>query len=210
MQATPVTWWMLLEAGWRGDGRLKMLSGGDVLPPSLARRLLRCGSSLWNLYGPTETTVWSTMWEVRSDEAPVPIGRPVANTTLYALDKAWDPVELGNVGELFIGGAGVARGYAGRPDLTAERFVPDPFAAGGSRMYRTGDLVRHREGGELEFLGRLDRQVKVRGHRIELGEIETVLAEHPDVREAVAAVWEDPPGEAVEPLPAPSFVRFGR
>jgi amino acid adenylation domain-containing protein len=196
MQATPATWRMLWTSGWEGDPRLAILCGGEALPPELARELLPRGRALWNLYGPTETTIWSAVQRVASAES-IHLGQPIANTRLYVLDPALRPCALGVPGELCIGGDGVVRGYLGRPALTADRFVPDPFAAApGARLYRTGDLVRRKADGALEFLGRTDFQVKVRGFRIELGEIEAVLAAHPAVREAVAVVREDTPGDA--------------
>ncbi len=195
MQATPATWRLLLESGWEGEPDLRVLCGGEALPRELAGRLLDKVESLWNLYGPTETTVWSTAGLVERGEGPVPLGAPIANTRLHLLDAAGQPVPAGVPGELFIGGDGLARSYLGRPALTAERFVPDPFASArgtpGARMYRTGDLVRRRAGGALEFLGRTDFQVKIRGFRIELGEVEAVLAALPGVREAVVVVRSD-------------------
>jgi amino acid adenylation domain-containing protein len=196
MQATPATWRLLAHGGWAGDARLRMLCGGEALPADLARELLPRGASLWNLYGPTETTIWSTVQRVESAES-IHLGRPIANTQVHVLDDALRPCPAGVPGELYIGGDGVVRGYLRRPALTAERFVPDAFSAdAGARLYRTGDLVRRRADGALEFLGRTDFQVKVRGFRIELGEIEARLAEHPSVRQAVAAVREDVPGDA--------------
>jgi len=188
-QATPSTWQMLLETGWTGGQALTVLVGGEALSPGLASRLLaRCGR-LFNVYGPTETTVWATAAEIRASDQVVTIGRPLANVKAYVLNPERRLVPVGVVGELWIGGAGVALGYHGRDALTTERFVPDPFVATpGARMYRTGDLVRWRDGGELECLGRVDHQVKVRGHRIELDEIEHALERHPLVRQAVVAV----------------------
>jgi amino acid adenylation domain-containing protein len=223
MQATPATWAMLLASGWTPGAGMRILSGGEALPRPVADALLTTGAELWNLYGPTETTIWSAAAPVPA-EGPVPLGAPIANTTLYVLDAAGNPAPLGVPGELFIGGAGVARGYLNRPGLTAERFVPDPFGAAGSRLYRTGDRVRRKESASvrecvsasvgdsqgagheqrsqppsthalthsrthaLEFLGRVDFQVKLRGFRIELGEIESALRAHPAVAGAAAAV----------------------
>jgi amino acid adenylation domain-containing protein len=196
LQATPSMWRMLVEAGWRGDGRLRALCGGEAMPRDLADELLaRCGS-VWNMYGPTETTVWSAVAEVGAGEGPVPIGPPVANTRLYVLDPRLQLVPVGVPGELCIGGQGVARGYLGRPELTAERFVPDPFhPAPGARMYRTGDLVRRLPGGDIEFLGRMDAQLKVRGYRIEPGEVESALVAHPGVAQAVVTAHDYGPGD---------------
>ncbi len=186
MQATPTTWRMLLDSGWRPAGELKALCGGEPLPVALADRLLDAGVELWNMYGPTETTIWSTCKQVMTRGESLTIGRPIANTTIYILDRHRQPVPIGAAGELWIGGHGLARGYRGRDDLTAERFIPDPFdQTPGARIYLTGDLARYRADGEIEFLGRIDNQVKVRGFRIELGEIETVLSRHPSVTEAV-------------------------
>ncbi len=195
MQATPTTWRMLLEAGWKGSPKIKILCGGEAWPDELARALRgRCGS-LWNMYGPTETTIWSAVDEV-SEHGKVLIGKPIANTRFHVLDRNLQPVPVGVPGELFIGGDGLALGYLDRPQLTAERFVTDPFTPEpGARMYRTGDLVRYRTDGRIEFLGRLDHQVKIRGFRIELGEIESVLSRHAGVREAVVLAREDVPGE---------------
>jgi amino acid adenylation domain-containing protein len=196
LQATPATWRMLLEAGWQGKPTLTMLCGGETLPRSLANQLLEKGAALWNVYGPTETTIWSSAWRVEAGEGPISIGRPIAKTRLYVLDKRLRTVPIGVVGELYIAGAGLARGYRDRPGLTAERFVPDPFGAmPGGRLYRSGDLARWWSDGTLECLGRVDHQVKIRGFRVELHEVETALARHPAVREAVVAARPDPSGE---------------
>ncbi|MFF5232192.1 amino acid adenylation domain-containing protein [Dactylosporangium sp. NPDC000521] len=190
VQATPSGWRLLLEAGLsRGD--LVAVTGGEALPADLAARLAPLVRRLVNAYGPTETTVWSALADIAPD-APVTIGGPVANTTLHVLDDALRPVPDGIAGELWIGGVGVAHGYRGRGGLTADRFRPDPFGAPGARIYGTGDRVRRGPSG-LEFLGRVDNQVKLRGHRIEPGEIEARLATHPAVAQA-AVVLADPHG----------------
>jgi amino acid adenylation domain-containing protein/thioester reductase-like protein len=191
MQATPATWRLLLAAGWRGRPRLAALCGGEALPRELAGELLERSGALWNLYGPTETTVYSTGERVAPGPGAVPLGRPIANTVLRLLDRGLEPVPLGVVGELYVGGAGLARGYLGQPGLTADRFVPAPLGeTTGERLYRTGDLARLRADGTLEFLGRADHQVKLRGVRIELGEIEAVLGETSVVAAAAVAVRE--------------------
>jgi amino acid adenylation domain-containing protein len=200
MQATPATWKMLLDAGWPGDPQLTVLCGGEALAPELARALCRRSAAVWNMYGPTETTIWSALYRVRGDEAGrVPVGRPIDATRLYVLDRHGELQPQGIAGELYIGGAGVASGYFGRPELTAQRFLPDPFAANAAnsanavgdappRMYRTGDCVRLRGDGNFEYLSRLDDQIKLRGFRIEPGEIEALLREHPAIRDAVVVV----------------------
>jgi len=196
MQATPATWRLLIETGWPGSHWLKILCGGEALPRPLANQLLERGGCLWNLYGPTETTIWSAACQVEGVDEPVPIGRPIANTQFYVLDPRLESLPVGVPGELYIGGVGLARGYLNRPGLTADKFVPHPFSQeGGARLYKAGDLVRRRLDGTLEFLGRVDHQVKVRGFRIELAEIEAVLAQHPAVRQTVVVAREDRPGE---------------
>jgi amino acid adenylation domain-containing protein len=171
----------------------KLFLGGEPLPLSLANQLGETlGAEIFNMYGPTETTVWSTTKKLAKSAASIPIGRPIANTRTYVVDEHGMLAPIGDVGELYIGGAGVTRGYWRRPELTAERFVANCFAPGqGGKIYRTGDLVRYRDDGEIEFVGRTDHQVKIRGFRIELGEIETVLGAHPAVHEAVAVARRD-------------------
>ncbi|MYV64551.1 amino acid adenylation domain-containing protein, partial [Streptomyces sp. SID2131] len=188
VQATPATWHLLMEAGWESPG-VRALCGGEALPTALAARMRSALGTVWNVYGPTETTVWSTAHHLRTGDpdGPVPIGGALANTRLHVLDGRLRPLPVGVFGELYIGGDGVARGYHGRPALTAERFVADPFDAGG-RLYRTGDLVRRLPDGGLEYRGRADSQVKVRGHRIEPGEIEAALVRRPEVAAAAVAV----------------------
>ncbi len=196
MQATPTTWRMLIEAGWQGDKRLKLLCGGEALPLELANQIAERCASLWNMYGPTETTIWSTMHPFERGDKNVSIGRPIGNTSCYILDGHLQSVPVGVSGELFIGGAGVARGYLNRPELTEEKFILDPFfGKPGARMYRTGDLVRYSPDGDMQFLGRIDHQVKICGFRVELGEIETILSQHPTVKQAVVIVREDVPGD---------------
>src|SRR5258708_14190815 len=195
LQATPATYRLLLEAGWRGTVGLKALCGGEALPPDLAKNVAeRC--QLWNLYGPTEATIWSILTKIGTVEGWVPIGHPLDNTTVYVLDCEMNPVPLGVTGEMYLGGEGLARGYWTRPGLTAERFIPDPFGAKpGARMYRTGDLVRRLANGDIEYLGRIDDQVKIRGYRIEPGEVEAAPLESGLAAEAAVVAREDRQGE---------------
>ena len=194
LQATPVTWWMLLEAGWKGNPRLKALCGGEALPGDLAAQLIDRCAELWNMYGPTETTIWSSIYQVKSKPVGVvSIGRPIGNTTMYVLDARGELQPPGVSGELYIGGDGVGRGYWKRPELTAEKFLFDPFRPG-DRMYRTGDLARFLPDGNLQYISRVDFQVKLRGFRIELGEIESVLDKHALVGQSVVMLREDEPG----------------
>ncbi|HEY9405347.1 MAG TPA: amino acid adenylation domain-containing protein [Pyrinomonadaceae bacterium] len=197
VQATPATWRMLLDVGWRPPRPMRIASGGEALPGELAWRLRDLGLEVWNLYGPTETTIWSAVRCLPgADQIPrdgiAPIGKPIDNTQLYVLDPHFSPQPVGIPGELYIGGEGLARGYLNRPDMTAERYCPDPFSGQpGARLYRTGDLVRRLSNGEIEFMGRLDNQVKVRGFRIELGEIESALLRHEAIGQAVVVARED-------------------
>ncbi len=197
MQATPATWQMLINAGWQGQTGLKILCGGEALSRELANELLARGVTLWNMYGPTETTIWSTTCRIEVvGDGPITVGRPLANTQIYLLDEYHEPVPIGVAGELHIGGDGLARGYLKRPQLTAEKFIPNPFSEeSDARMYKTGDLARYLANGEIEYLGRIDHQVKIRGFRIELGEIESVLRQHAQVRESVVVAREDVEGE---------------
>lgn len=195
LQATPVTWRMLLEFGFQPRLGFKMLCGGESWTPAIADKLLATGGRLWNMYGPTETTVWSSITEVKRGATRMTIGPPIANTRFYVLDARLQLVPPGIPGELAIAGAGVARGYFENETLTAEKFLIDPFVPA-QRMYRTGDEVRQLPDGRIEFLGRLDQQVKLRGFRIELGEVETAICALPDVRDAVVVLRRDKDGEA--------------
>lgn len=200
LQATPATWKLLMAAGWSGTPGLRILCGGEALTRSLADDLQARGAEIWNLYGPTETTVWSTVEQVPIS-GPILVGRPIANTSVYVLDEAMEPVPVGVAGELWIGGQGVATGYHGRADLTAERFVANPFRPA-ERLYRTGDLARWRADGRLEHLGRADLQLKVRGYRIEPGEIESRLRAMTGVRDAVVTAVADRLVAYVVPAPS--------
>jgi amino acid adenylation domain-containing protein len=217
MQATPVTWRLLIEAGWQGSPNLKILVGGEAVPHKLANQLLQRAETVWNMYGPTETTIWSTTRKLEPGEVGVSIGRPIANTEIYILDKVMQPVPVGVAGELLIGGDGLAKGYFKRPELTGEKFIPHPFSQDQkARLYRTGDLVRYRPNGDIEFLGRIDHQIKIRGFRIELGEIEAVLRQYPGVNETVVVAREDLSGDprlvaylvpGLQPAPAAGELR---
>lgn len=193
MQGTPITWRMMVESGWLGFEGLKILCGGDTMTPNLAGELIPRCSTLWNLYGPTETTIWSTVSRVRSAESRIPIGRPIANTEIYIVDSQLREVPVGATGELLIGGDGLARGYLNHPELTAERFIKNPFSQDkAARLYKTGDLCRRLPDGTIECLGRNDSQVKIRGYRIELGDVEAALESHPRVAYAATKVVEGP------------------
>ena len=196
MQATPTTWRMLLENGWEGKSNLRIFCGGEALTADLAGQLLPRCRELWNMYGPTETTIWSSTERIISPDH-ISLGSPIANTQFHVLDEDRKPVSVGVAGELWIGGAGLARGYLKRPELTAERFVagPAPPDRPDAPLYRTGDEVRYRSDGTLEFLGRLDQQVKLHGFRIELGEIESALSHIEGIVQAVVMLRQDHPGD---------------
>ncbi|WP_405783773.1 amino acid adenylation domain-containing protein [Streptomyces sp. NBC_00859] len=194
-QATPSFWQMLVNHAPDSLAGLRVLVGGEALPAELARTLHATAKNVTNMYGPTETTIWSTLAVVPGGTGTPPIGRPIANTQVYVLDQALNPVPTGTLGDLYVAGDGVARGYLHRPALTAERFVANPFAPG-RRMYRTGDLARWNADGQLEYAGRTDNQVKIRGFRIELGEIETALTAHPDVAQGVVVARPDHTGSS--------------
>ena len=196
MQATPVTFRLLLAAGWKGDPKFVVWCGGEALPRDLVNQILALGIDVWNMYGPTETTIWSATSRMAPQSGPVYVGPPIDNTEFYVLDTHKQLVPTGVAGELYIGGAGVAKGYFQRPDLTADRFLPNMFSAKpGARLYRTGDLVRRLATGEFDFLGRADGQIKLRGFRIELGEIETAISKAHGVDQAVVMLREDTPGD---------------
>ena len=204
MQATPTGWQMLVDAGWPGRPGLTAIAAGEALTRALADSLLARGVTLWNLYGPSETTISSTGTRIAPRE-PITIGRPVANTTVHVLDARRQQVPIGVPGELYIGGAGVARGYLHRPELTRERFVPSP-GGNGARLYRTGDLVRRRADGTIEYLGCLDHQVKVRGYRIELGEVESFACTGAPER---SSIWSRSRGDSVPIVPSTPCRRAG-
>jgi amino acid adenylation domain-containing protein len=207
MQATPATWRTLLLSGW-DDARqsstasssrmLRVLCGGEALPRELANRLLATGAEVWNMYGPTETTIWSLIHRVRqgieNEFGPVSIGRPIANTKAFVLDEQWQLLPVGASGELFLGGVGLAKGYRGQPQQTADRFVTVE-SVGGVRLFRTGDVAVQRADGTIEVLGRSDNQVKVRGYRVELEAVEAAVLRHPRVAAAAARVWPESTGD---------------
>jgi thioesterase domain-containing protein len=195
-QTTPTRWRFVIESGWTGRPGLKALCGGEAMGRGLAEQLLERCAEVWNMYGPTEATVWCCIHQVQHATGAVPIGRPIAGTQAYVLDARLQPVPVGTAGELYIGGAQLARGYLGKPVLTRERFIPDPFSTKKeARLYATGDTVRWLPDGNLEFLGRSDTQVKIRGLRVELGEIESVLSLHPQLRQCAVTAYEVAPQE---------------
>ena len=196
LQATPVTWRLLIAAGWHGAEGFKALCGGEPFPRDLLDELLRRKVRVWNMYGPTESTVWSSCCELTDSLTTISIGRPIANTRIYILDPNLQPVPVGVSGELYIGGDGVTRGYLYRPEQTRENFISDPFTGEPDvRIYKTGDLARYLPDGRIEVLGRIDHQVKIRGYRIELGEIEVVLASHTEISACVVVVQEKSGGD---------------
>lgn len=196
MQATPSTWRMMIDSGWQKRYPLKVLCGGEAFPAELAAELLNLSAELWNMYGPTETTIWSTVKQIKAGEGVITIGRPINNTQVYILDTAHHLVAPGATGEIFIGGDGLAAGYLNQPELTKDRFIPNPFSTvPGAVLYTTGDLGKFTANGEILCLGRADQQVKIRGHRIELGEIETLLSQQEGIKQSVVIAREDNPGD---------------
>jgi len=212
MQATPATWQMLLEAGWGEDCIIKTVcSGGETLSKELANKLNNRAKNVYNLYGPTETTIWSTVKKVNTEDKIITIGHPISNTQVYILDENLVPVGENLIGEICISGDGVSKGYLNRPALTQERFIKNPFSKEGSdEMYRTGDLGTILPNGEIQCLGRIDQQVKIRGHRIEPGEIEHCLIKNKNMQSAVVVAREDRPGDQrlvayIVPKPASAY-----
>ncbi|MDB5116001.1 MAG: amino acid adenylation domain protein [Mucilaginibacter sp.] len=193
MQATPSTWQMMLDSGWEKPYPIKILSGGEALPRELAHKLLNLSDELWNMYGPTETTIWSTVKKIMPGDNTITIGFPIYNTQVYIMDEEGKPLPVNEEGELYIGGDGVAEGYLNREELTAEKFVTDTYTEkAGAKLYRTGDLGKILSNGEIQCLGRIDQQVKIRGHRIELGEIESILSAQDGIKQSVVVAYDDP------------------
>jgi amino acid adenylation domain-containing protein len=189
LQATPTTWQLLIDSGWKTPLALKALCGGEAMPLNLARELTSRCDSLWNMYGPTETTIWSATKQILASDELITIGHAIANTQIYLFDEQGQIVTPGEIGEIVIGGDGVAQGYWKRPELTAEKFIPDSFSAeANATLYRTGDLGKLLPNGEFQCLGRIDHQVKIRGHRIELGEIEAALNNLPGIKQSAVIV----------------------
>ncbi len=192
MQATPSTWQMMLDSGWEKTYPIKVLAGGEALPKELADKLLKLSSAVWNMYGPTETTIWSTIKQVLPGDKLITIGMPIDNTQVYIMDEQGKPLPAGSIGEMYIGGTGVAEGYLNRPELTNEKFVADNYSnTPGSKLYRTGDLGKILDNGDIQCLGRIDQQVKIRGYRIELGEIESILSAQQGIKQSVVIAQED-------------------
>lgn len=196
MQAAPTTWRLLVDFSWPGKSGLKILCGGEALSRELANQLVDRASSVWNMYGPTETTIWSTVQLVSRGSQPVSIGRPIANTQIYILDSDLKPLPSGEVGELYIGGDGLARGYLHKPEITAERFIPNPVPEQPSaRIYRTGDLARFLPSGEIQYEGRADHQIKIHGIRVEPEEMEKPILEFPGVKRCLVVARDDDGGD---------------
>lgn len=196
MQATPAIWQILLDTGWNGQHSLKALCGGEALSKKLATQLLKRVGSLWNMYGPTETTIWSSVKQITSTDKVITIGDPIGNTRFYILDLHQKPIPSGIIGELYIGGAGLAKGYLNLPQLTTDRFIPDPIGGlNNERLFKTGDNARYLSDGAIEILGRTDDQVKIQGNRVELGEIRSVLMSHPAVKDAIVKVSAESSGD---------------
>lgn len=196
MQATPSTWQMILDSGWTNPLPIKILSGGEAMSKDLAEKLTKVSRELWNMYGPTETTIWSTIKQILPDDEILTIGNAIQNTEVYILNEQNKPLAINEVGEICIGGDGVAKGYLNRAELTAEKFISH-FEQDKSerKLYKTGDLGKILPNGEVFCLGRIDQQVKIRGHRIELGEIEAIIAQHKDVKQSVVSTFELNPGD---------------
>ena len=192
LQATPSTWQMLLDFGWEKPLPIKALCGGEALPMGLSKKLLEKVNELWNLYGPTETTIWSSVKRILMEDDVITIGRPIANTQLYILNEQNHLATPNTIGEICIAGDGVSKGYWKRPDLTDEKFITNPFETKlNTILYRTGDLGKMLHTGEVQCLGRIDNQVKIRGHRIELGEIEQIVDALEGVKASVVIVKND-------------------
>ena len=192
MQATPVTWYLLIAAGWTGPKEFKVLCGGEAMPQDLAKELLKRSNNVWNMYGPTETTIWSTCCQLKEEFTEIDVGKPIDNTQVYIVNEQNQLNPIGVAGELLIGGVGLSRGYLNRPNLTKEKFIPDHFNKDlNGHLYRTGDLASYMPDGNIKIYSRLDNQVKLRGFRIELGEIEAILVTHPSVDQAVAIIREE-------------------